>query len=215
MASLPCSPWISCDRNDVQHLRTRDGSNKNDVWVGLFVLIGAAALVFLGAAGRQTADASLPPTYQLAAKFDNIGGLKPAPRSSARAWWSAVWNHHVRRQVVQARVTLALENRYQFPKDSSLKILTSGLLGEHTWASKPARMKSRWPLAILTTTQSAVVLENLIGQSCTTRGGRADSSDQQNESLPAPRCTVPSPPRSRRLLLDCRAAPPRRRTGAP
>ena len=51
--------------------------NKNDVWVGLFVLIGAAALVFLALQAANLLTLSFQPTYRLAAKFDNIGGLKP------------------------------------------------------------------------------------------------------------------------------------------
>ena len=51
--------------------------NKNDVWVGLFVLIGAAALVFLALQAANLLTLSFQPTYRLSSKFDNIGGLKP------------------------------------------------------------------------------------------------------------------------------------------
>jgi phospholipid/cholesterol/gamma-HCH transport system substrate-binding protein len=65
----------------------------------------------------------------------------------------------------QARVQLALESRYQFPKDSSLKILTSGLLGEqYIGIEAGADDKNLAAGDTITTTQSAVVLENLIGQ---------------------------------------------------
>jgi phospholipid/cholesterol/gamma-HCH transport system substrate-binding protein len=65
----------------------------------------------------------------------------------------------------QARVTLALDNRYAFPKDSSLKILTSGLLGEqYIGIQAGADEKNLAAGDTITATQSAVVLENLIGQ---------------------------------------------------
>jgi phospholipid/cholesterol/gamma-HCH transport system substrate-binding protein len=65
----------------------------------------------------------------------------------------------------QARVTMALERRYQFPKDSSLKILTSGLLGEQYLGLEPgADEKTLAAGDVVSSTQSAVVLENLIGQ---------------------------------------------------
>jgi phospholipid/cholesterol/gamma-HCH transport system substrate-binding protein len=140
--------------------------NKNDVWVGLFVLIGAAALVFLALQAANLLTLSFQPTYQLAARFDNIGGLKPrAAVKSAGVVVGRVESITFDDKSFQARVTLALENRYQFPKDSSLKILTSGLLGEQ-YVGLEAGADDK-PLAAgdtITSTQSAVVLENLIGQ---------------------------------------------------
>jgi phospholipid/cholesterol/gamma-HCH transport system substrate-binding protein len=65
----------------------------------------------------------------------------------------------------RANVALALENRYQFPKDSSLKILTSGLLGEQYIGIEPGADGANLASGdTITATQSAVVLENLIGQ---------------------------------------------------
>jgi phospholipid/cholesterol/gamma-HCH transport system substrate-binding protein len=139
---------------------------KNDVWVGLFVLIGAAALVFLALQAANLLTLSFQPTYHLTAKFDNIGGLKPrAAVKSAGVVVGRVESIGFDDKSFQARVTLALESRYQFPKDSSLKILTSGLLGEQ-YVGIEAGADEKFLAAgdTITTTQSAVVLENLIGQ---------------------------------------------------
>jgi phospholipid/cholesterol/gamma-HCH transport system substrate-binding protein len=140
--------------------------NKNDVWVGLFVLIGGAALVFLALQAANLLTLSFQPTYHVAAKFDNIGGLKPRTAvKSAGVVVGRVESITFDDKSFQARVTLALENRYQFPKDSSLKILTSGLLGEqYIGIEAGADDKMLAAGDTITSTQSAVVLENLIGQ---------------------------------------------------
>ena len=140
--------------------------NKNDAWVGLFVLIGAAALVFLALQAANLLSLNFQSTYALAAKFDNIGGLKPgAAVKSAGVVVGRVESITFDDKTFQARVGLAMENRYQFPKDSSLKILTSGLLGEqYIGIEAGADDKVLAAGDTITTTQSAVVLENLIGQ---------------------------------------------------
>ena len=51
--------------------------SKNDVWVGLLVLIGAAAILFLALQSANLLSLSFQSTYRVTAKFDNIGGLKP------------------------------------------------------------------------------------------------------------------------------------------
>lgn len=140
--------------------------NKNDVWVGLFVLIGAAALVFLALQAANLLSLSFESTYRVNARFDNIGGLKPkAAVKSAGVVVGRVESITFDDKTFQARVALALETRYQFPKDSSLKILTSGLLGEqYIGIEAGADEKVLAAGDTITNTQSAVVLENLIGQ---------------------------------------------------
>ncbi len=140
--------------------------NKNDLWVGLFVLIGGAALVFLALQAANLLTLSFQPTYHLVAKFDNIGGLKPhAAVKSAGVVVGRVEGIAFDDKSFRANVTLALETRYQFPKDSSLKILTSGLLGEqYIGVEAGADDKNLAAGDTITATQSAVVLENLIGQ---------------------------------------------------
>jgi len=140
--------------------------SKNDVWVGLFVLLGGAAVVFLALQSANLLSLSFQQTYRVAAKFDNIGGLKrQAAVKSAGVVVGRVESIVFDDKSFQARVTLALENRYAFPKDSSLKILTSGLLGEqYIGVEAGADEKLLAQGDTITTTQSAVVLENLIGQ---------------------------------------------------
>jgi phospholipid/cholesterol/gamma-HCH transport system substrate-binding protein len=140
--------------------------SKNDVWVGLFVLIGMAALVFLALQAANLLTLSFQPVYKVSARFDNIGGLKPkAAVKSAGVVVGRVDGISFDDKTFQARVDLAMDKRYQFPKDSSLKILTSGLLGEqYVGVEAGADDKLLAAGDTITTTQSAVVLENLIGQ---------------------------------------------------
>src|SRR3954463_14729591 len=140
--------------------------SKSDVWVGLFVLIGGAAILFLALQSANLLSLSFQPTYKVVAKFDNIGGLKrQAAVKSAGVVVGRVDSIAFDGKSYQAAVTLTLENRYVFPKDSSLKILTSGLLGEqYVGVEAGADEKNLAAGDTITTTQSAVVLENLIGQ---------------------------------------------------
>ena len=140
--------------------------SKNDIWVGLFVLVGALALLFLALQSANLLNLSFQQTYRVTAKFDNIGGLKrQAAVKSAGVVVGRVESITFDDKSFQARVVLNLENRYQFPKDSSLKILTSGLLGEQyigVEAGSDEKVLAQGDT--ISTTQSAVVLENLIGQ---------------------------------------------------
>ena len=100
--------------------------SKNDVWVGLFVLIGAVAILFLALQSANLMTLSFQSTYPVTAKFENVGGLKPkAAVRSGGVVVGRVESLTFDDKTFQARVTLALESRYAFPKDSSLKILTS------------------------------------------------------------------------------------------
>ncbi|RYF34063.1 MAG: outer membrane lipid asymmetry maintenance protein MlaD, partial [Comamonadaceae bacterium] len=105
-------------------------------------------------------------TYAVTARFDNIGGLKPkAAVKSAGVVVGRVQSITFDDKTFQARVDMDLDNRYQFPKDSSLKILTSGLLGEqYVGVEAGADAKVLAAGDTISSTQSAVVLENLIGQ---------------------------------------------------
>lgn len=137
-----------------------------DFWVGLFVLMGGAALLFLALrVGNMTAF-SLNNSYNVTSKFDNIGGLKPrAPVKSAGVVVGRVGDIGFDDGSFQAVVTLQLDQRYKFPKDSSVKILTSGLLGEQYVGLEPGGdTKSLVAGDKIFMTQSAIVLENLISQ---------------------------------------------------
>ncbi|WP_296490540.1 outer membrane lipid asymmetry maintenance protein MlaD [Rhodoferax sp.] len=155
--------------------------SKNDVWVGLFVLIGAAAILFLALQSANLLSLSFQKTYIVKAKFDNVGGVKPkAAVRSAGVVVGRVDNIVFDDKSFQAEVTLALESQYVFPKDSSLKILTSGLLGEQYLGIEPgADDKNLAPGDTISSTQSAVVLENLISQflfSKAAEGSNVDAS---------------------------------------
>lgn len=140
--------------------------SKNDVWVGLFVLIGAVAILFLALQSANLLTLNFQSTYPLTARFDNIGGLKPkAAVRSGGVVVGRVESIAFDDKIFQARVTLAIEDRYAFPKDSSLKILTSGLLGEqYIGIEAGAAEKMLAAGDRISSTQSAVVLEDLISQ---------------------------------------------------
>ncbi|NMM12284.1 MAG: outer membrane lipid asymmetry maintenance protein MlaD [Rhodoferax sp.] len=153
--------------------------SKNDVWVGLFVLIGAVAILFLALQSANLLSLSFQKNYSLNAKFDNVGGLKPkAAVRSAGVVVGRVENIVFDDKSFQARVTLAMESRYSFPKDSSLKILTSGLLGEQYLGIEPgAEEKTLVEGDTITSTQSAMVLESLISQFLYSKAAEGNSPD--------------------------------------
>lgn len=137
-----------------------------DVLVGLFVVLGFAALLFLALQAGNLASFSFSKTYDVEARFDNIGGLKErAPIKSAGVTVGRVSAIRFNGESFRADVILSLEEGFLFPKDSSAKILTSGLLGEQYVGLEPGGdLKNLAAGDRITLTQSAVVLENLIGQ---------------------------------------------------
>lgn len=140
--------------------------SRNDLWVGLFVLIGGLAILFLALKSANLLSLNFDNSYKVTAKFDNIGGLKPrAAVKSAGVVIGRVENITFDDKLYQASVNLSMESRYIFPKDSSLKILTSGLLGEqYIGIEAGASEKNMAAGDVIKQTQSAVVLENLISQ---------------------------------------------------
>src|SRR5215470_5593188 len=137
-----------------------------DLWVGIFAVVGIGAILFLSLKVANLASFSSSDTYQINAKFENIGGLKiRAPVKSAGVVVGRVGDIRFDNDSFEAVVALNLDSRFKFPKDSSAKILTSGLLGEQyigiTAGGDSAFLKAGDTLKL---TQSAVVLENLIGQ---------------------------------------------------
>jgi phospholipid/cholesterol/gamma-HCH transport system substrate-binding protein len=141
-------------------------ASRHDTWVGLFVLLGGAALLFLALKAGNLLSLSFDATYQVTARFDNIGGLKPnAAVKSAGVVIGRVESISFDDKTFQAKVVINLNKATLFPKDSSAKILTSGLLGEQYIGLEPgADEKNLAGGDIIRQTQSAVVLENLIGQ---------------------------------------------------
>ncbi|MGB7543000.1 MAG: outer membrane lipid asymmetry maintenance protein MlaD, partial [Burkholderiales bacterium] len=102
-----------------------------DLWVGIFAVIGIGAMLFLSLKVANLTSLSAADTYQIKAKFDNIGGLKiRAPVKIAGVVIGRVGDIRFDNESFEAVVTLNIDGRYQFPKDTSAKILTAGLLGE-------------------------------------------------------------------------------------
>lgn len=138
-----------------------------DIWVGLFVLLGALALLFLALkAGNMSSFSFNEKTYKVSAKFDNIGSLKVrAAVKSAGVVVGRVAAIQFDDQNFQANVVLELNQQYKFPEDSSIKILTSGLLGEQFIGIEPGGDENNLKDGeTVKYTQSAIVLENLISQ---------------------------------------------------
>jgi len=137
-----------------------------DLWFGAFVTAGFVALLVLALKVGNLGAERAAERYRVEARFDNIGGLKVrGPVRSAGVLVGRVAEIRFDNQRYQATVMLDLDKRYSFPKDTSASILTSGLLGE-TYVGLEAGGDDK-KLAEgdrIQITQSAVVLEKLIGQ---------------------------------------------------
>ena len=137
-----------------------------DLWVGLFVIAGVLAILVLALKAGNLASFNFSQTYQVIAKFDNIGGLKVrAPVKSAGVVVGRVASVSFDDQEFQAVVTLAMDRRFGFPKDTSAKILTSGLLGEQyiglVAGGDTAKLTDGGKIK---SASSAIVLEDLISR---------------------------------------------------
>jgi phospholipid/cholesterol/gamma-HCH transport system substrate-binding protein len=137
-----------------------------DLWVGIFVTMGVAALVFLALKVGNLGGGQVRNPYELTANFDNIGGLKArAPVKSAGVVVGRISSIHLDKQHYQAVVTLQMDGRYTFPKDTFATINTSGLLGEQYIGLEPGGDPEDLGAGdVIKKTQSAVVLEKLISQ---------------------------------------------------
>ncbi len=165
-------------------------NEKTDWWVGLFVLLGGIALAFLALRAGNLSSFSFAPTYSLTAKFDNIGGLKVrAPIKSAGVVVGRVASISLDEKTFQALVTFQIEKNYIFPKDSSAKILTSGLLGEQYVGLEAGGDEANLASgANIQFTQSAIVLESLISQflySSAEKQGTPSTTDTATAPKPA------------------------------
>ncbi|QGZ62501.1 outer membrane lipid asymmetry maintenance protein MlaD [Paraburkholderia acidisoli] len=170
--------------------------NALDFWVGLFVVLGFVALLFLALKAGNMSSLSFQQTYAVKLKFDNIGGLKPrAPVKSAGVTVGRVASIGFDSNTYQALVTINLDQQYQFPKDTSAKILTSGLLGEQYIGLEPGgdseMLKAGDTIAM---TQSAIVLENLIGQFLYSKAADSGASKSGGAAAepPAPGLAAPA-----------------------
>lgn len=164
------------------------GRSKNDLWVGLFVLLGLAALLFLALQSANLLSLNFQSTYRITASFDNIGGLKPkAAVRSAGVVVGRVAQISFDDERFQARIALDMDSRFHFPQDSSMKILTSGLLGEQYIGVEAGADDKNWAAGDnVSQTQSAVVLENLISQFLYNSAAGNASSGGGGKSAPNP-----------------------------
>jgi phospholipid/cholesterol/gamma-HCH transport system substrate-binding protein len=130
------------------------------------VVLGAVAVLFLALKSANLLSLNFDKTYTVSARFDNIGGLKPqAAVRSAGVVVGRVSSISFDDTSFQATVKLEMQEQFKFPKDSSIKILTSGLLGEQYLGVEPGAEEATWVAGdVVTQTQSALVLENLISQ---------------------------------------------------
>ena len=137
-----------------------------DLWVGIFVVAGIAALLFLAMKVGNMTGLESGQSYTVKAAFENIGGLKPrAPIKSAGVVVGRVGEISFDNESYEAVVSLRIDSQYKFPRDSSAAIMTSGLLGEQYVALEAGgEDKMLAEGEKLKLTQGAVVLENLIGQ---------------------------------------------------
>jgi phospholipid/cholesterol/gamma-HCH transport system substrate-binding protein len=137
-----------------------------DLWVGIFVVAGLGALLFLALKVGNMSGFDSGHTYTVKAEFENIGGLKPrAPIKSAGVLVGRVSEISFDNQSYEAVVSLDLDERFKFPRDTSASIMTSGLLGEQYIALEAGGEEKMLAEGdSLKLTQGAVVLENLIGQ---------------------------------------------------
>ncbi|RRN44663.1 outer membrane lipid asymmetry maintenance protein MlaD [Lautropia dentalis] len=149
-----------------------------DALVGCFVLAGILALAFLAVRASSSASAAIRGGYELTANFDNIGGLKTrAAVRSAGVVVGRVTDITLDPQTYQAHVTMQMDSRFHFPKDSSLKIMTAGLLGEQYLGMEPgADTEDLEDGGKVEMTQSAIVLENLISQFLYGQAGKGQDS---------------------------------------
>jgi len=156
--------------------------------VGLFVLLGILALTFVALKAANLASFGNRDGYVLYARFDNIGGLKVrAPVRSAGVVIGRVTAIRLDPKTFQGMVTMELQRDLQFPKDSSAKILTNGLLGDqYIGLEAGGEDKNLNAGDTMTQTQSAVVLENLIGQFLFNKAADAGSPSAPAAPAPAP-----------------------------
>ncbi len=137
-----------------------------DLWVGVFVTAGLIGLLVLALKVGNASSVSVSDGYTITAEFDNIGGLKArAPVKSAGVVVGRVEQIAFDNEALRAKVIMRIDKRYEFPKDSSVSILTSGLLGDQFIG-----IDGGGDIELLEDgdrvrlTQSAIVLEKVIGQ---------------------------------------------------
>jgi phospholipid/cholesterol/gamma-HCH transport system substrate-binding protein len=155
-----------------------------DLWVGIFVALGAAALVFLSFQVATQNTYSRGSTYTVTARFDDLGGLKvQAPVKSAGVLVGRVIGIRFVNDQFVAEVNMAIDKRYNFPSDTSAKILTSGLLGDQYVGLTPGGdIENLAEGGSIDITQGAIVLEKLIGQFLYSKAAGEDEKPAKPEA---------------------------------
>lgn len=154
---------------------------KIDFWVGLFVIGGMVALLVLALKVGNLTTFGTDEGYVVYAEFENIGGLKVrAPIKSAGVVVGRVSDISFNNETFAARVALRLDSHYKFPRDTAASILTSGLLGEqYIGLEAGGDLRNLEPGEQIRLTQSAVVLEKLIGQFLYNKASESATRDDQ------------------------------------
>lgn len=153
-----------------------------EIGTGLFALLGIGALFFLTTQTTGSDDFNADDTYQVTARFDNVGSLKPrAPVSMSGVTIGRVTEISFDTNALEAVVTFVVDSRYdQIPDDSDASILTAGLLGSQyvglTAGGSPLYLEDGSEILF---TQSAIVLENIIGKFLI--GGSGDGASDEGE----------------------------------
>ena len=137
-----------------------------ELWVGVFVALGIAAVVFLSLRVASGQTVSRHSSYTVSASFTDIGGLKvKAPVKASGVVVGRVSSIQLDSKTYRAKVSLDIDSQYRFSTDVSAEILTSGLLGEQyiglQQGAEETELKNGDTIEI---TSSALVLEQLIGK---------------------------------------------------
>ncbi|NII09798.1 outer membrane lipid asymmetry maintenance protein MlaD [Oleiagrimonas sp. C23AA] len=159
------------------------------VGTGLFIVLGFLALAYLATQTTSLANFDEGSTYDLKARFTNIGQLKDrAPVKMAGVRIGSVKSIQFENDKLDALVTISVDKRFdQIPDDSSAAVLTSGLLGDQYIGIQPGgspqNLKNGDTFIL---TQSAMQLEDLIGKFLVNGNGDKKSGDADSASKPAP-----------------------------
>lgn len=148
-----------------------------DLWVGFFVALGVAALLGLAMKVGNLTSNKLGDTYVVSAAFENIGGLKPnAPVKSAGVVVGRVADISFDSKAYEAVVTIKIDKRFEFPKDTFANIYTAGLLGEQYIGLEAGGEDDLLKNGDkITQTQDAVVLEKMISQFLYNKAAETDT----------------------------------------
>jgi len=158
-----------------------------DLWVGIFVALGVAALLGLAMKVGNLTSSKIGPTYSVTAAFENVGSLKPhAPVKSAGVVVGRVDNIAFDSKKYEAVVTIKIDKRYAFPKDTFANIYTAGLLGEQYVGLEAGGEDDVLKNGdTITQTQDAVVLEKMIGQFLFSKASESKADSKTEPSTKA------------------------------